>query len=150
MHHTKLPAYLREQKKYHLAHHYKNFELGFGVTSMARSSGYYTSSNISFQAKFGTTCLTPCCHPEYQTLCYSFPMLSSISTCIFQAYNVTSIIGPQWILLIILSFADFTMLAVTQSRQALAPITDIWVLRRTSLPLEFQVLEAGVGRFGLK
>ncbi|ETW75957.1 fatty acid-2 hydroxylase 1 [Heterobasidion irregulare TC 32-1] len=33
MHHTKLPAYLREQKKYHLAHHYKNFELGFGVTS---------------------------------------------------------------------------------------------------------------------
>jgi 4-hydroxysphinganine ceramide fatty acyl 2-hydroxylase len=36
MHHTKLPAYLREQKKYHLAHHYKNFELGFGVTSMAR------------------------------------------------------------------------------------------------------------------
>ncbi|KAI0065255.1 fatty acid-2 hydroxylase [Artomyces pyxidatus] len=33
MHHTKLPAYLREQKKYHLAHHYKNFDLGFGVTS---------------------------------------------------------------------------------------------------------------------
>ena len=33
MHHTKLPSYLREQKKYHLAHHYKNFELGFGVTS---------------------------------------------------------------------------------------------------------------------
>ncbi|TFY83157.1 hypothetical protein EWM64_g846 [Hericium alpestre] len=33
MHHTRLPAYLREMKKYHLAHHYKNFELGFGVTS---------------------------------------------------------------------------------------------------------------------
>lgn len=33
LHHTKLPAYMREQKKYHLAHHYKNFELGFGVTS---------------------------------------------------------------------------------------------------------------------
>ncbi|KAF8345367.1 oxidoreductase [Amanita rubescens] len=33
LHHTKLPAYLREMKKYHLAHHYKNFELGFGVTS---------------------------------------------------------------------------------------------------------------------
>ncbi|WFD08209.1 4-hydroxysphinganine ceramide fatty acyl 2-hydroxylase [Malassezia vespertilionis] len=33
MHHTKLPAYLREQKKYHLEHHYKNYELGFGVTS---------------------------------------------------------------------------------------------------------------------
>lgn len=33
LHHTKLPAYIREMKKYHLAHHYKNFELGFGVTS---------------------------------------------------------------------------------------------------------------------
>ncbi|KAJ6571700.1 hypothetical protein B0H19DRAFT_1130784 [Mycena capillaripes] len=33
LHHTKLPAYLAEQKRYHLAHHYKNFELGFGVTS---------------------------------------------------------------------------------------------------------------------
>lgn len=42
MHHTKLPAYLREQKKYHLAHHYKNFELGFGVTSMVYSSCHST------------------------------------------------------------------------------------------------------------
>ncbi|WVQ62658.1 uncharacterized protein L199_000805 [Kwoniella botswanensis] len=33
LHHTKLPAYLAEMKRYHLAHHYKNFELGFGVTS---------------------------------------------------------------------------------------------------------------------
>jgi len=33
LHHTKLPQYMREMKKYHLAHHYKNFELGFGVTS---------------------------------------------------------------------------------------------------------------------
>lgn len=33
LHHTKLPTYLRDMKKYHLAHHYKNFELGFGVTS---------------------------------------------------------------------------------------------------------------------
>jgi len=33
LHHTRLPDYVREQKKYHLAHHYKNFELGFGVTS---------------------------------------------------------------------------------------------------------------------
>ena len=33
MHHTRLPAYIKWQKKYHLAHHYKNFELGFGVTS---------------------------------------------------------------------------------------------------------------------
>jgi len=33
LHHTKLPQYMREMKKYHLAHHYKNFDLGFGVTS---------------------------------------------------------------------------------------------------------------------
>ncbi|KAI0938568.1 hypothetical protein AcV5_000217 [Taiwanofungus camphoratus] len=33
LHHTRLPAHVREMKKYHLAHHYKNFELGFGVTS---------------------------------------------------------------------------------------------------------------------
>jgi 4-hydroxysphinganine ceramide fatty acyl 2-hydroxylase len=33
LHHTKLPKYLAEMKRYHLAHHYKNFDLGFGVTS---------------------------------------------------------------------------------------------------------------------
>ncbi|EPQ30970.1 uncharacterized protein PFL1_01159 [Pseudozyma flocculosa PF-1] len=33
LHHTKLPQYMREMKQYHLEHHYKNFELGFGVTS---------------------------------------------------------------------------------------------------------------------
>ncbi|KAI0746982.1 oxidoreductase [Daedaleopsis nitida] len=33
LHHTRLPAYVKEMKKYHLAHHYKNFDLGFGVTS---------------------------------------------------------------------------------------------------------------------
>ncbi|KAJ3551009.1 hypothetical protein NM688_g4955 [Phlebia brevispora] len=33
LHHTRLPLYMKEMKKYHLAHHYKNFDLGFGVTS---------------------------------------------------------------------------------------------------------------------
>lgn len=33
LHHSKLPEYVREQKRYHLEHHYKNYELGFGVTS---------------------------------------------------------------------------------------------------------------------
>ncbi|KAI4527468.1 Inositolphosphorylceramide-B hydroxylase [Schizophyllum commune Tattone D] len=33
LHHTKLPKYWTELKKYHLAHHYKNFDLGYGVTS---------------------------------------------------------------------------------------------------------------------
>jgi len=28
-----LPSYWRQLKKYHLAHHYKNFDLGYGVTS---------------------------------------------------------------------------------------------------------------------
>ncbi|ODV86971.1 hypothetical protein CANARDRAFT_27313 [[Candida] arabinofermentans NRRL YB-2248] len=33
LHHSKLPKYLQELKTYHLEHHYKNYELGFGVTS---------------------------------------------------------------------------------------------------------------------
>ncbi|KIX07414.1 uncharacterized protein Z518_02067 [Rhinocladiella mackenziei CBS 650.93] len=33
LHHHQLPSYVQELKKYHLAHHYQNFELGFGVTS---------------------------------------------------------------------------------------------------------------------
>lgn len=33
LHHTRLPGYLQEVKKYHLEHHYKNYEMGFGVTS---------------------------------------------------------------------------------------------------------------------
>lgn len=33
LHHAKLPSYLQQLKKYHLEHHYKNYELGFGVTS---------------------------------------------------------------------------------------------------------------------
>lgn len=28
-----LPQYMREMKIYHMAHHFKNFELGYGVTS---------------------------------------------------------------------------------------------------------------------
>jgi hypothetical protein len=74
MHHTKLPAYLREQKKYHLAHHYKNFELGFGVTSMVFLRVTVLSSNLWFQAKFGTTCLTRRFHFKYRIVPYSFPL----------------------------------------------------------------------------
>ncbi len=33
VHHTNLPEYLKEMKKYHLGHHYKSYDLGFGVTS---------------------------------------------------------------------------------------------------------------------
>lgn len=40
LHHTRLPEYMREMKKYHLAHHYKNFELGFGVTSASADNAF--------------------------------------------------------------------------------------------------------------
>ncbi|KAF2124867.1 Inositolphosphorylceramide-B hydroxylase [Dothidotthia symphoricarpi CBS 119687] len=33
LHHQKLPAYWQELKKYHLAHHFADYENGFGVTS---------------------------------------------------------------------------------------------------------------------
>ncbi|KAL9931548.1 hypothetical protein V8E36_009545, partial [Tilletia maclaganii] len=33
LHHSRLPAYIRKMKKYHLKHHYTNYKLGFGVTS---------------------------------------------------------------------------------------------------------------------
>ncbi|SCW03307.1 LAFE_0G07536g1_1 [Lachancea fermentati] len=33
LHHAKLPPYMRKLKRYHMEHHYKNYELGFGVTS---------------------------------------------------------------------------------------------------------------------
>ncbi|KAK7206277.1 hypothetical protein BZA70DRAFT_266597 [Myxozyma melibiosi] len=33
LHHASLPSYLKSVKTYHMEHHYKNYELGFGVTS---------------------------------------------------------------------------------------------------------------------
>ena len=33
LHHKQLPAYWRSLKKYHLQHHFADFENGFGVTS---------------------------------------------------------------------------------------------------------------------
>lgn len=33
LHHTKLPSFYQELKTYHLEHHYKNYDLGFGVSS---------------------------------------------------------------------------------------------------------------------
>ncbi|OXB43708.1 hypothetical protein B1J92_F03399g [Nakaseomyces glabratus] len=33
LHHSKMPPFMRKLKKYHLEHHYKNYQLGFGVTS---------------------------------------------------------------------------------------------------------------------
>lgn len=47
LHHTKLPQYMAEMKKYHLAHHYKNFELGFGVTSKIWDWCFGTELNMA-------------------------------------------------------------------------------------------------------
>lgn len=58
LHHTKLPAYMREMKKYHLAHHYKNFELGFGVTSEF-ALRIVMVLLLTSQAKSGITYLIP-------------------------------------------------------------------------------------------
>lgn len=33
LHHIKLPEFMKEIKKNHLDHHYKNYDLGYGVTS---------------------------------------------------------------------------------------------------------------------
>ncbi|KAL6939179.1 fatty acid alpha-hydroxylase [Hanseniaspora osmophila] len=33
LHHASLPRFMRSLKKYHLEHHYKNYQLGFGVSS---------------------------------------------------------------------------------------------------------------------
>lgn len=34
VHHAKvIPFHFKEMKKYHLAHHYKDFEAGYGITS---------------------------------------------------------------------------------------------------------------------
>jgi hypothetical protein len=62
LHHTMLPSYMREMKKYHLAHHYKNFELGFGVTSCVLLFQRCHSSDcliVLLQARYGTLSLTP-------------------------------------------------------------------------------------------
>lgn len=42
LHHKKLPSYVQKLKKYHLEHHYKNYRLGFGVTSMFWDSVFHT------------------------------------------------------------------------------------------------------------
>jgi len=45
---------MREMKKYHLAHHYKNFELGYGVTSESSRAilcRYFVSNYV--QVRYG-------------------------------------------------------------------------------------------------
>ncbi|KAG0681301.1 fatty acid alpha-hydroxylase [Pichia californica] len=42
LHHKKLPNYIQKLKRYHLEHHYKNYRLGFGVTSMFWDKVFHT------------------------------------------------------------------------------------------------------------
>lgn len=53
LHHSQLPAYLMKLKKYHLEHHYKNYKLGYGVTSMFwdRVFGTYLYDDAVLQKK---------------------------------------------------------------------------------------------------
>lgn len=51
LHHTKLPKYFQELKTYHLEHHYKNYELGFGVTSKFWDVIFDTEITSTFQKR---------------------------------------------------------------------------------------------------
>lgn len=51
LHHTKLPRYFQELKTYHLEHHYKNYEMGFGVTSRFWDVIFDTEITSTFQKR---------------------------------------------------------------------------------------------------
>ncbi|SGZ51488.1 CIC11C00000001442 [Sungouiella intermedia] len=51
LHHTKLPKYFQDLKTYHLEHHYKNYELGFGVTSKFWDVVFGTEITSTFQKR---------------------------------------------------------------------------------------------------
>lgn len=51
LHHTRLPKYFQELKTYHLEHHYKNYELGFGVTSKFWDVIFNTEITSTFQKR---------------------------------------------------------------------------------------------------
>lgn len=51
LHHTKLPQFMQELKTYHLEHHYKNYELGFGVTSKFWDVIFNTEITSTFQKR---------------------------------------------------------------------------------------------------
>ncbi|KAK6455047.1 uncharacterized protein RJT20DRAFT_129716 [Scheffersomyces xylosifermentans] len=51
LHHARLPKYFQELKTYHLEHHYKNYELGFGVTSKFWDVIFGTEITSTFQKR---------------------------------------------------------------------------------------------------
>lgn len=53
LHHQNLPLWYRELKKYHLAHHFLDYELGFGVTSKVWDRVFGTELATSTDAAKG-------------------------------------------------------------------------------------------------
>lgn len=51
LHHTNMPRYFQELKKYHLEHHYKNYEMGFGVTLKFWDVVFETEIGSTFQKR---------------------------------------------------------------------------------------------------
>lgn len=51
LHHSRLPAHYQRLKTYHLEHHYKNYELGFGVSSNFWDVIFNTEITTTFQKK---------------------------------------------------------------------------------------------------
>lgn len=51
LHHTRLPKYFQDLKTYHLEHHYKNYEMGFGVTSRFWDVIFQTEITSTFEKR---------------------------------------------------------------------------------------------------
>ncbi|EGW35551.1 uncharacterized protein SPAPADRAFT_58779 [Spathaspora passalidarum NRRL Y-27907] len=51
LHHGNLPQFLQDLKTYHLEHHYKNYQLGFGVTSTFWDVVFGTEITTTFDKK---------------------------------------------------------------------------------------------------
>ena len=47
LHHQNLPLWYKQLKKYHLAHHFLDYELGFGVTSKFWDNIFGTTLNTA-------------------------------------------------------------------------------------------------------
>lgn len=53
-HHAPMPWFLTKAKSYHLAHHYKNFDRGFGVSPPAKLWDYVFGTTLVVQDDFGS------------------------------------------------------------------------------------------------
>lgn len=51
LHHQNLPLWYKDLKKYHLAHHFLDYELGFGVTSRFWDTVFGTELPMAIKTK---------------------------------------------------------------------------------------------------